>query len=254
MEIIKNIIRKLSTPNRKKNYCGTTNQINRDKWLEKTLSEIHKGMRILDAGAGELRYKHLCSHLNYVSQDFGKYDGTGSGDGLHPGKWDNSKIDIVSDITKIPEPDGSFDAVMCIEVFEHLSDPIQAIRELTRLLKPGGHLILTAPFCALTHFSPFFFITGYSRNFYDYWLKELGYSIEDIFTNGNYFEYLAQELRRLPSVSKKYCQQQITKKDRKSINNILDKLSSFSANDTGSEELLSYGLCIKALKNSPHTS
>jgi SAM-dependent methyltransferase len=254
MEIIENIIKKLSSPNKKKNYCGTTNQINRDKWLKNALSEIPEGMRILDAGAGELHYKPLCNHLKYVSQDFGKYNGIGSGDGLHPGEWNNSKVDIISDITNIPEPDASFDAVMCIEVLEHLSDPIQAIRELTRLLKPGGHLILTAPFCALTHFSPFFFITGYSRNFYDYWLKELGYSIEDIFTNGNYFEYLAQELRRLPSVSKKDCQQQITKKDQKSIHNILDKLSSLSAKDTGSEELLSYGLCIKALKNSPHTS
>lgn len=254
MDRIINIIKKLRTLNRKQNYCGTTNKSSRDKWLKKTLSEIPKGMKILDAGAGELRYKHFCSHLNYVSQDFGKYDGTGSGDGLHPGKWDNSKIDIISDITKIPEPDGSFDAVMCIEVFEHLRDPIRALRELTRLLKPGGHLILTAPFCALTHFSPYFFITGYSRYFYDHWLKEMGYAIEDIFTNGNYFEYLAQELRRLPAISVQYCDKKLTEIDQKSIDKILDILSSLSAKDTGSEELLSYGLCIKALKKCTHTS
>jgi SAM-dependent methyltransferase len=254
MRIIENIIKKLSSPNKKENYCGTTNKSTRDKWLKTTLSEIPEGMRILDAGAGELRYKPLCNHLEYISQDFDKYNGIGSGDGLHPGDWDNSKVDIISDITSIPEPDASFDAVMCIEVFEHLPDPIQGLRELTRLLKPGGQLILTAPFCALSHFSPFFFITGYSRNFYDYWLKELCYSIEDMFTNGNYFEFLAQELRRLPLISKKYCSKQITEADTKSINKILDRLSSLSTNNTGSEELLSYGLCIKALKNSPHTS
>lgn len=73
--------------------------------------------RILDAGAGELAYKHFCSHLHYVSQDFAQYDGKGNASGLQMGTWDQSNLDIISDITSIPEKDASFDAIMCIKDF-----------------------------------------------------------------------------------------------------------------------------------------
>src|SRR3546814_3576831 len=58
--------------------------------------------------AGELQYKRFCTHLNYVSQDFAQYDGKGDGHGLQTDNWDNSLIDIVSDITEIPVANESF--------------------------------------------------------------------------------------------------------------------------------------------------
>jgi SAM-dependent methyltransferase len=39
----------------------------------------------------------------------------------------------------------AFEAATCIEVFEHLFDPLQAARELHRVLKPGGVLVATVP-------------------------------------------------------------------------------------------------------------
>jgi len=42
-------------------------------------------------------------------------------------------------------PAASFDAILLCEVLEHLEEPFAAIAELTRLLKPGGRLILTYP-------------------------------------------------------------------------------------------------------------
>lgn len=212
------------------------------------MAQIPAGSRILDAGAGELRYKHFCRHLDYVSQDFAQYDGQGNGIGLQSGTWDYPNLDIVSDITQIPEPDASFDAVMCIEVLEHLPYPVDALHELSRLLKPEGTLILTAPFCSLTHQAPHFYQTGYSRYFYEYWLQDLGFEIVDTEWNGNYFEWLAQELRRLPSVGKEYASGSLTWIEREALEIVLGVLNRFSEHDEGSEQLLAYGLHVVARK------
>ena len=56
---------------------GSGNNANRVKWLEVALEKIPAGLTILDAGAGECQFKKFCTHLTYISQDFGKYDGSG---------------------------------------------------------------------------------------------------------------------------------------------------------------------------------
>lgn len=228
---------------------GTYNQSNREAWLEKTLKKIPAGSRILDAGAGELKYKPLCKHLNYISQDFAQYDGTGDCKGLQTGAWDQSKLDIISDIISIPEPDESFDAIMCIEVFEHLPGPIAAIQEFSRLLRPGGHLILTAPFCSLTHFAPYHFYSGFNRYFYEKHLSVHGFEILDLQENGNFFEYLAQEIRRVPSIVDKYTEsEKCSFFDSFTMKEILKMLERFSDKDKGSSELLNFGFHIYATK------
>jgi hypothetical protein len=79
---------------------GTTNEAVRFRWIEQSLKKIPPGLTILDAGAGESQFKKFCSHLNYIAQDFGQYDGSGEV-GLQTGTWDNSGLDIVSDIVDI---------------------------------------------------------------------------------------------------------------------------------------------------------
>ena len=76
-------------------------------------------------------------------------------EGLQTGEWDTSRIDLVSDITEIPAPDASFDAILCSEVLEHIPEPTHALDEFMRLLRPGGTLILSAPFASLVHFAPY---------------------------------------------------------------------------------------------------
>lgn len=227
---------------------GTHNQVVREAWLEKTLKQIPAGSRILDAGAGELQYKLFCPHLKYVAQDFGQYDGQGNAEGLQMGNWDNTRIDIVSDITNIPEPDASFDAVMCVEVFEHLPEPIKAIHEFARLLKPGGHLILTAPFCSLTHFAPYHFYTGYNRYFYETHLPANGFKIIDLQENGNYFEYLAQEMRRIPWMAKHYTKCNPNLLEYLAVKLCLYMLERFSKKDKGSSAMLHFGCHVLAVK------
>jgi ubiquinone/menaquinone biosynthesis C-methylase UbiE len=182
---------------------GTTNEFVRYQWTEATLKKIPAGLTILDAGAGECQFKKFCSHLNYVAQDFGQYDGTGEV-GLQIGSWDNTKLDIVSDITAIPVPDAQFDAVMCTEVFEHVPDPVAALNELNRVLKKDGYLLITVPFASLTHFAPYHFSSGLSRFWFEHHLQRLGYEILELEHNGNYFEFIAQETRRVKRVAKDY--------------------------------------------------
>lgn len=227
---------------------GTRNQSNREVWLEKTLKQIPVGSRILDAGAGEQQYRRFCNHLNYVAQDFAKYDGKGDASGLQMGSWDQSNLDIISDITTIPELDGSFDAVMCVEVFEHLPEPIKAIQEFARLLKPGGYLILTAPFCSLTHFAPYHFYTGYNSYFYEAHLPANGFEIVDLQKNGNYFEYLAQEVRRIPEMTERYAEGHPSLFESLAMKLCLYMLGRFSKKDKGSSEMLHFGCHVLAVK------
>lgn len=58
----------------------------------------------------------------------------------------NSKsVMIKINITQIPYPDGTFNAVICNHVLEHIIDDRKAMRELYRVLKPGGWAILQVP-------------------------------------------------------------------------------------------------------------
>lgn len=188
----------------KKLFYTNTNDSNRVVWLSDKLSQIPSGLRILDAGAGEMRFKSFCTHLNYVSQDFGQYEGKGNGRGLQQGVWDTKRIDLVCDITAIPEPDAAFDAILCTEVLEHVPDPTNALDEFARLLKPGGTLILTAPFASLVHFAPYHFCTGFSRYWYEHHLAKRGFKIEELTPNGDWFAFCQQDLMSLGSFARRY--------------------------------------------------
>ncbi len=180
------------------------NEEARVQWVRRKLSELPPGYRLLDAGAGGMRYKPFCAHLKYVSQDLCQYTGRGDGQGLQSETWDTSGIDIVSDITAIPEPDGSFDAILCSEVLEHIPEPTRALDEFARLLKPGGILILTAPFASLVHMAPYHYVTGFSRYWYEEHLPRRGFRIVELTPNGDWFAYLEQEVTRLGSMARWY--------------------------------------------------
>ena len=53
---------------------------------------------------------------------------------------------VKMDIHEIPFAENTFDAVLCNHVLEHVRDDIQAMREIHRVLKPGGFAILQIPF------------------------------------------------------------------------------------------------------------
>lgn len=60
----------------------------------------------------------------------------------------------------LPFPDDAFDGVVLTEVLEHCTDPPRAVAEVFRVLKPGGLLLVTSPFCWPTH---------QTAQYQDYW-------------------------------------------------------------------------------------
>lgn len=172
-----------------------SNEEFRFQWVRDRLSEVPAGQTLLDVGAGECFYKPDASHLKYVAQDLATYDGKGDGKGLQTREWNTSQIDIVCDLLDIPE-DTQYDVVLCSEVLEHVPDAPASIRKMCRLVKPGGQIILTAPFISMTHFAPQHFATGFSRYFYEYHLAAAGFELVRMDPNGNIFELAAQEFDR----------------------------------------------------------
>jgi SAM-dependent methyltransferase len=170
------------------------NQLNRDRWVASVAARLVTGAAVLDAGAGECRYRSLFSHCDYHAQDFCAYAGTAGG--VMPERWDYGSIDYVSDITRIPAPDGRFDAVLCTELLEHVPEPIAALRELARILRLGGRLFLSAPLGSGLHQQPHHYYGGFTPHFYRRFLPALGFDVHRIEPNGGFFRHLLQELNR----------------------------------------------------------
>jgi SAM-dependent methyltransferase len=61
-------------------------------------------------------------------------------------------VKVRLDITRLPFPDASFDLVLCNHVLEHVQEDTKAMRELLRVLTPGGRSIPQVPIgLALDH-------------------------------------------------------------------------------------------------------
>jgi SAM-dependent methyltransferase len=148
----------------------------RDQWVKAEASKLPSGSRVLDAGAGASKYRPYFAHCRYETQDFCQYEGT-LVEYLQP-------IDHVCDITRMPLPDGCLDAILCTEVFEHVTDPMAALAEFSRLLKPGGKLFLTAPLGSCLHMEPYHFFGGFTHYWYSYWLPRYRFNVDSIETQG----------------------------------------------------------------------
>jgi len=78
-------------------------------------------------------------------------------------------VDIVADAHQLPYADNSTDAIYCEAVLEHLENPVKAVEEMFRVLKPGGKIIAITPFLQAFHGYPNHFqnftVIGHSRLF-----------------------------------------------------------------------------------------
>lgn len=166
----------------------------RDPWLAAKAAALPPSARVLDAGAGQCQYSPLFAHCAYKTQDFAQYTGTAAGSQSET--WNYGRIDYVSDITAIPMPDASFDVVLCTEVLEHLPRPIEALKELSRVLAPGGKLLITAPMACGQHQQPYHYYGGFTPNFYKHFLAESGLEVTEMLPIGGLMKHAGQEIHR----------------------------------------------------------
>src|SRR5579871_1038724 len=64
-------------------------------------------------------------------------------------------LDALADLNhSIPLPDNSFDTILLTDVLEHIAEPQILLREIARVMKPGGCLIAGVPFLYWLHETP----------------------------------------------------------------------------------------------------
>lgn len=144
----------------------------RDQWVRKHAATVPAGSWVLDAGAGASKYRSFFRHCRYETQDFCQYQG-------ELVKY-VEPIDHVCDITAIPLADRMLDVILCTEVFEHVADPMAVVAEFSRLLKPGGRLLVTAPLLSALHMEPYHFYGGFTRYWYRHWLSQFGFRVDEV--------------------------------------------------------------------------
>ena len=97
---------------------------------------------LLDVGCGLKPYEPLFRPFvrRYVGLEYSPEAG-----------YRGNTADVCGDAAVIPFASRTVDTVLCTEVLEHVPDPDAVIREIARVLKPGGTVICTAPFVYPVH-------------------------------------------------------------------------------------------------------
>lgn len=121
------------------------------QWLLGSREAIRAELHLLGAGtvldigcADRWVQRHLREGCTYIALD---YPGTGAA--IY-----GSRPDVFADAAALPIAARSLDAVVALEVIEHVRDPAAAFAEISRVLRSGGKLLLSIPFLYPVHDAP----------------------------------------------------------------------------------------------------
>jgi SAM-dependent methyltransferase len=98
--------------------------------------------RLLDVGCGTKPYASVLKCTEHCGIE------------LQHSPNPKSRVDRFYDGLTFPYGDQEFDSVLCTEVIEHCEDPQKIMGEIHRVLKPGGHALITAPMTLHHHETP----------------------------------------------------------------------------------------------------
>ncbi len=102
--------------------------------------------RLLDIGCGNLPYRDLFSHVS-------EYVGIDREIRFNSAKPSNAAL-IIGSIEILPFKNGTFDAILSTQVIEHIPEPTDFFKEVSRVLKPQGKGIITFPLVNPLHELP----------------------------------------------------------------------------------------------------
>lgn len=159
----------------------------RERWVGEWSSALRAGGTVLDAGAGDL---HLATHLrlqHYIGLD------------IRPRFSDRRLSALKGDLHALPIAGSSIDNIVSIEVLEHVRDPLVALSELSRVLRPGGELCISVPQAGAEHEQPFDYFRFTRFSLTDL-AQRAGLEVREIRMKGFFFRRLSAELRDLPFV------------------------------------------------------
>ena len=135
----------------------------------------------LDLGCGPRPYE------SFLDENVDRWVGVDYPAGGHPPA---KSVDVFADAANLPFAAKSFDAVLCTQVLEHVCEPLQVLKEVCRVLKPGGRLVLTAPQYNGLHGEPQDFYR-YTRYGLAYLAKNAGLTVECIQPLGGFLVLFA---------------------------------------------------------------
>lgn len=177
------------------------NQEFRDSWVEEQIDFIRAKahsmpLDLLDVGAGLSPYKGMITskNINYFSQDFSAYQPNPNLNGFQEYSWDYPKHDYICDILEI-STHKKYDILLFTEVLEHVPDPIRAFEVLVSLLNPGGTLIVTVPIMSLAHQAPFWFSSGLTPYWFEYWAQRSELESYEISFHGDFVDLEVQNIK-----------------------------------------------------------
>ncbi len=111
--------------------------------IDPRLLPARTGARVLDVGCGDGRHIAEAAHRGVYAVGLDFDAGELAKARARIGRL---RVDlVVGDAARLPFRDGAFDAVICTETLEHLPDDAGAMREIARLLTPGGRLLGAVP-------------------------------------------------------------------------------------------------------------
>lgn len=161
------------------------------EWME-SIGVSHAKGAMLDYGCGNRPYYDLFLPrlTRYLGADVAQ---NASGN-----------VDILIDVNGIvPLGDASMDTVLSTQVLEHVSEPQQYLREASRILRPGGTLILTCPAAYMLHEEPHDFYR-YTIWGIRYLLDKFDFDIVSIDTTGGVWRLLGQTFLNHKAYGRKF--------------------------------------------------
>jgi SAM-dependent methyltransferase len=136
--------------------------------------------RLLDVGCGHVPlyavYRDLVSENICVDWN----------NSIHANPFLDHMVDLNG---PLPFDDGGFDTVLMTDVLEHIAEPANAIREVTRVMRANGTLILGVPFFYWLHEEPFDYFR-YTEHALRYLCKNAGLTVREIVPYGGLPEVL----------------------------------------------------------------